>query len=128
MSGHPRNTFSVNVAAMSPRDEPGQASVELVALLPLLVVLAAGLWQVALAGQAIWAGSAAARAGARAEAVGGDAEVAARRVVPERLRDGLRVRVDDDSGAVEVRVPVRVLSGDAVVWTASHTATFEAQR
>ena len=112
---------------MSLRDESGQASVELVALLPLLAVLGAGLWQVALAGQAVWAGSAAARAGARAEAVGGDADEAARRVVPSRLRSGLRVRVDD-SGAVEVRVPVRVLSGDAVLWTVGHTATFEAQR
>jgi hypothetical protein len=126
-SGHTRNTSSDNVAAMSSRGESGQASVELVALLPLLVVLGAGLWQVALAGQAIWAGAAAARAGARAEAVAGDAEAAARRVVPARLREGLRVRVDDE-GAVEVRVPVRALAGEAVLWTATHTATFVPQR
>lgn len=107
--------------------EDGQASVELVALLPLLAVLAAGLWQAALAGQAVWAGSAAARAGARAAAVGGDAEAAARHVVPARLRVALRVRVAED-GAVSTRVPVRALAGDKVLWTATHTARFEAQR
>jgi len=107
--------------------ETGQASVELVALLPLVVALAAGLWQVALVGQAIWAGSAAARAGARAEAVGGDADAAARRVVPSRLRSGLRIRTEDE-GAVEVRIPIRVLTGDTVLWTATHRATFERQR
>lgn len=34
--------------------ESGQASVELVALLPLVVVLAALLWQAVVAGQAVW--------------------------------------------------------------------------
>ena len=116
----------VNVAVMRFR-ESGQASVELVALLPFVVLLAAGLWQAALAGQAIWAGSAAARAGARAEAVGGDAERAALRLVPSRLRDAARVRAEDD-GSVEVRIPVRALGAGAVLWTATHRATFEPQR
>ena len=105
----------------------GQASVELVALLPFMCVIAAGVWQAALCGQAIWAGSAAARAGARAEAVGADPSAAALRVIPTRLRSGTRVRVDD-SGAVEVRIGVRVLTGSTVLWTATHRASFEAQR
>jgi hypothetical protein len=107
--------------------ENGQASVELVALIPLVAILAAGLWQAALAGQAVWAGSAAARSGARAAAVGGDVDAAARRVVPRRLRRGMRVRTDDE-GAVEVRIPVRLLTGRTVLWTATHRAYFEAQR
>ena len=53
-------------------DQRGQATVELVALLPSLAVLLAALWQAALAGQAVWAVTAAARAAARADAVGGE--------------------------------------------------------
>jgi hypothetical protein len=113
----PRDLRALRVS--SPTREAGQATVEFVALLPLLVALAAGLWHVALAGQALWAGSAAARAGARAEAVGGDADRAARRVLPSRLREASRVRVDDE-GAVEVRVPV-------LLWRVSHRARFEPQ-
>lgn len=97
------------------------------ALLPFVAVVAAGLWQAALCGQAVWAGAAAARAGARASAVGGEVEHAARRVLPARLRAGTRVRESDD-GAVEVRIPVRVLAGDAVLWTVVHRARFEDQR
>jgi hypothetical protein len=104
----------------------GQASVELVALLPVVVVLGFGLWHGVLAGQAVWAASAAARAGARAAAVGGDAEQAALTTLPSRLRDGARVRLDDD-GATEVRVPVRV-AGRIVLWTATHRARFAPQR
>ena len=107
--------------------ERGQASVELLAVLPLLAVLAFGLWHVALAGQAVWAGAAAARAAARAAAVGGDPDTAARRLLPSYLRDASRVRVDDE-GTAEVRVPVRVLSGRTVLWTATHRAKFEPQR
>ena len=50
-------------------EEAGQATVELVALLPLMVALLAALWQVALVGYAEWAASAAARAAARAAAL-----------------------------------------------------------
>jgi hypothetical protein len=67
----------------------------------LLAVLAAV--QIALAGQALWSAGVAARAGARAALVGGEAEVAARRALPPSLRDGSTV---EDSGEVSVRVPV----------------------
>jgi hypothetical protein len=86
--------------------ERGQASVELVALLPLVAVLVAVLWQSVLAGQAVWLAGAAARAAARASAVGTDPCAAARRVLPERLEHGLRVtRV---GGARGVRVAIRI--------------------
>jgi len=75
-----------------PRAQQGQATVELVALLPLMAVLAALLWQAVVAGQAIWFAGSAARAAARASAVGADASAAARRVLPDRLERGLVVR------------------------------------
>ena len=53
------------------RGQTGQAAVETVALLPLVVLVGALLWQAAVAGQALWLSAAAARAAARAAAVGG---------------------------------------------------------
>jgi hypothetical protein len=85
----------------------GQATVELVALLPLVVLLGAGLLQAALAGHAAWAAAGAARAAARAGAVGGDPRDAARAALPARLEPGLRVRRGRNG---EVRVSVRVPS------------------
>jgi hypothetical protein len=94
-------------APAKPRpSEAGQASVELVALLPALVLCAALAVQALAAGWALWAAGNAARAGARAEHVGADGEAVARRALPGRLRDGALVRVDD---GVRVRVPVPAL-------------------
>ena len=69
----------------------GQAAVELVAVLPLLAALLAGLWQAALIGQAAWASASAARAAARAAAVGGSPRSAARAHLPDRLERGMAV-------------------------------------
>jgi hypothetical protein len=82
----------------------GQASVELVAILPALAacVLIAG--QAAAAGWALWTAGNAARAGARVEHVGGDGEAAARRALPGRLREGAAVS-SEDGIRVEVAVP-----------------------
>lgn len=108
------------------REQRGQASVELVALLPVIALLAALLWQVAIAGQAVWLAGSAARAAARAKAVEGDAEQAARGALPESLERGLRVRAQGD-GAVRVTVPVRgVLLKDPLT-TVHATARFEPQ-
>ncbi len=87
------------------RDPAGQATVELVALLPVLAALLAGIWQAVLVGQAVWATSAAARAAARAHAVGGDAASAAREQLPGALEPGLRVIAAPEG---EVRVSVRI--------------------
>jgi hypothetical protein len=81
----------------------GQASVELVAALPLVALLAAVAVQLTIVGWGAWASANAARAGARAEYVGGDPQAAARSAVPGFLRDGL-----DASGRpleVSLRVP-----------------------
>jgi hypothetical protein len=87
--------------------EEGTASVELVAVLPLLGLAILVAVQLALAGQALWSAGVAARAGARAAMVGSDREAVARRALPAVLRDGARVR--GDAGAVSVRVPVPAL-------------------
>ena len=88
------------------RDASGQASVELVAVLPLVVLVVALLWQLVLAGQATWSSAAAARAAARAHAVGGDTLVAARGAVPGSMRRGLHVKPVGDAVEVAVRVPL----------------------
>jgi hypothetical protein len=91
------------------RRERGTASVELVAAVPLLLLAVLAAAQIGLAGQALWSAGIAARAGARAALVGGDAEVAARRMLPPSMRDGAEV---DDGDAVSVRVLVpRLLPG-----------------
>jgi hypothetical protein len=100
------------------RGESGQAAVELVALLPLIAVVVGVLWQAVLAGQAVWSSAGAARAAARAHAIGGDALAAARGAVPGSLRAGLRVRTDGEAVRVGVPVPlvlshVRLLTVDA---------------
>lgn len=83
----------------------GQASVELVVLLPVILVVLAVAYQALLAGQAIWEVRVAARAAARAHSVGADASAAARAHLPGELERGLRVRTADDG---DVRVSVRV--------------------
>lgn len=88
------------------RAQDGQASVELVAALPFVLLLAALLWQCALAGHAAWLAAHAARAGARAEAVDGDVRAAARSALPEALERGLEVERDDGRVSVRVRVPL----------------------
>lgn len=81
--------------------ERGQASAELVAVIPLLVVVVLAAGQALVAGYALWSAGAAARAGARAEHVGGDARAAARSALPAPLRRGARIEI---AGPVEVRV------------------------
>lgn len=87
------------------RTASGQASVEFVALLGLIVAGVAGTVQVALVGHAAWAAGQAAAAAARADAVGADARSAAARALPAHLEHGLRVRTLH-GGRVEVGVRV----------------------
>lgn len=84
--------------------EPGQASVELLAILPALVVCVAIAASALPAGWALWSAANAARAGARAEHVGRDGEAVARRALPRRLRDGARVRGGATGGGDGLRV------------------------
>jgi hypothetical protein len=92
----------------------GQASVETVALLPLLALVGAVLWQALLVGQAAWLAGAAARGAARAQAVGADPRAAARAALPRRLERGLEVRAAQRDVRVRVRVP-SLVGGGAVL-------------
>ena len=85
------------------RRQGGQATVELVALVPLLVAVGAAILALLAAGRASSAAEAAAEAGAVALLQGGDPEAAARAVLGDQgLRlSALRVREG------EVRVTVR---------------------
>jgi hypothetical protein len=89
--------------------EKGTASVELVAAVPFLLLALAAAAQIALAGQALWSASVAARAGARAALIGADPKAAARRALPPTMREGAVVREGEDDGVVSVRVPVPTL-------------------
>ncbi len=109
------------------RRADGQAAVELVALLPLAGLLIALLWQFALAGAAIWLAGGAARAAARAEAVGADPLRAARGVLPGRLEHGLRVRRDDD-GEIALVLAIPAAIGGGTLTSITTRARFEAQR
>jgi hypothetical protein len=90
------------------RSERGQASVELVAALPFVLVVGLVAWQLALAGHTMWLCAHAARAGARAAAVERDAATAARSALPRSLERGLRVE-SREAGGVRVELPLPVL-------------------
>jgi hypothetical protein len=77
--------------------------VELVAVVPFLLLAVLVAAQLALAGQALWSAGVAARAGARAALVGGDAAAAARSALPPSMRRAAEV---EDEGQVSVRVAV----------------------
>jgi hypothetical protein len=90
-------------AAGSAYREDGTASVEMVAVVPFLLLAVLVAAQLGLAGAALWSAGVAARAGARAELVGGDAGAAARRALPASMRPAADV---GDAGDVSVRVAV----------------------
>jgi Flp pilus assembly protein TadG len=107
--------------------ESGQATVEFVALLPLLALVGFALWQAMVAGEAAWLAGASARAAARASAVGSDPRAAAAAVLPGSLRHGLRVSRSSD-GTVRVRIGVPSVIGSGRLATFSSTAHFKVQR
>jgi len=100
--------------------------VELVALLPALVAVAALAWQLAVAGHAVWAVSAAARAAARAHAVGTDAAATARARLPDALAARARVTTGP-GGLVAVRAPIPSVLGLVDLGSASARARFAPQ-
>ena len=90
------------------RADDGQAAVELVAVLPVVMLIAAVVWQMAITGHTAWLSSHAARAAARAETVGKDGRAAARSVLPRGLERGLRLE-HRASGRVSVKIRVPLL-------------------
>jgi hypothetical protein len=87
--------------------QSGQATVELVAMVPVVLLVGALVWQLALAGHTAWLAANAARAGARADAVGRGTEEAARSALPGSLEDELEVeRLSGGGVRVSVKVPL----------------------
>ena len=84
--------------------ERGQASIETVVLLPVLVAVTFAVWQAALAGWALVSAQSAARAAARAALAGSPVRQAALAALPESMRAG--ARIDEAGGTVTVRVRI----------------------
>lgn len=85
----------------------GQASVELIAVVPFLLLAGLVAWQLLLAGHSLWLAASAARVAARADVVGRSVESAARSALPEPLeRDVTVVRLSEGGVRVSVRVPL----------------------
>jgi len=104
----------------------GQASVELVTLLPLLAAVCALAWQAVVAGQAIWLAGSAARAAARAQAIGGNPTAAARSVLPAGLARGASASSSGD-GAIALVLPIPSVVGHARLATIHAQARFAPQ-
>ena len=86
-------------------NERGQASVELVAATPLLLVLALVVFQLLAVGYAAVLAGNAAEAGALALAGGADARAAARASVPGWSRARMKVSVGGGDVSVRMRPP-----------------------
>ncbi len=105
----------------------GQASVELLGALPVLVVLGLFLFQALAVGYAAVLAGNAAEAGALSLAGGGEAEDAAREALPGWSRAGMEVAVD--GGLVEVSLrPPSPLEALAERLEVSSTAAVRAPR
>jgi hypothetical protein len=87
------------------RDQRGQAAVELLATLPLVLVIALAVTQVLAVGYASVLAGNAAEAGALALAGGRDARAAARAALPGWSRAGGRVAVTGGEVTVRLRPP-----------------------
>lgn len=85
--------------------ERGQATVELVAALPALLLAALVALQLLLAGYAITLADGAAEAGALALASGGSAAEAAREALPGWAEDDVSVAVEGSEVSVRLRPP-----------------------
>src|SRR5215212_9482715 len=87
-------------------DQRGQASIELVAAIPAVLLAGVAAWQLALLGHAAWLSAHAARAAARADVVGRSPERAARSALPHSLERSLRVDRSGRRVRVRVRAPL----------------------
>jgi hypothetical protein len=109
---------------MNLRDESGQASVELLGLLPYLLLAGLVVWQLLLATWAVTSASNAARTGSRVESRGGDGRKAALDALDGRLREHALSRISGERAEVRVRVPILVPGLDSEDLTVRRTAEF----
>jgi hypothetical protein len=94
------------------RDARGQATVELVGIVPLAVLVALTIGQLLAAGAARELAGTAAEAGATAILQGGDPKAAARDALPDWSDDHVSIAVTDRRVRVRLR-PVAVVPGVA---------------
>jgi hypothetical protein len=85
--------------------EQAQASAELVAIIPLLLVSAVALAQALVAGWTLLSAGEAARTAARTAHVGGSAEAAAQQALPALLEPA-QVDVNGSQVRIEVQAPM----------------------
>jgi hypothetical protein len=108
---------------MAVAEERGQASVELAAALPALLLAAAMALQLLVAGYALTLADGAAEAGALALASGGSAAEAARGALPGWARDDVAVSVQGGKVTVRVRPPTLLAAiGDHLAVSSSASA------
>lgn len=108
------------------RGERGQASIELIALLPAMAIVALALWQCALAARSTALAAAGAKAAARAVAIGSDPSTALGRSLPADATRNALVRADRE-GRVTVTLPVPVVVIGGAFGRVSASARFEPQ-
>jgi hypothetical protein len=85
-------------------------------MVPVVLLVGAVAWQLALAGHTAWLTAHAARAAARADAVGKGPAGAARSALPRSLEDDLEVESLERGGVrVSVKVPLLMRRWDAPV-------------
>jgi hypothetical protein len=101
------------------RDQSGQAAIEVLGALPVLLLLGLALCQLLAVGYAALLAANAAEAGALAVAGGADAAASARRALPGWTRAGASVRVRGGRVTVRVRPPSLVAAVARRLETAS---------
>ncbi len=107
--------------------ERAQASAELVAVVPLVLLAVLALGQLTAAGWALASAGEAARAGARAAHVGVRAAAAARAAIPGALEPA-EIRVDGNEVRVRVQAPALVPGLPAIPVSAAAALDPEAGR
>jgi hypothetical protein len=101
-----RALFGLSVARVKhPASERAQASAELIAIVPLLIISGLALAQTLVACWALISAGEAARTAARIAHVGGDAEEAAGKALPQLLEPA-EVKVGDSDVRIEVQTPM----------------------
>ena len=104
------------------RASAGQASIDLLAALPALLLLAIAVFQLLAVGYAKVLADEAAEAGALAIAGGGNARDAAKRALPGWSRAGMRVDVGGGDVRVRLRPPSPVAAVAGALEVESHSA------
>lgn len=90
------------------RDEGGQATVEMLSALPILILAGLLIWQMCLVGIVLTSAQNAARTGARVQSRGGDGQAAATNSLRAAFRKGSDITAAGDTVRVKVNVPLLV--------------------